>query len=871
MSIRKQISAGLATLGVSGVAMLLTALPAAAVLTHPFTGHSFGPTGIGSGAFSYPLGVAVDQSSGDVYVYDSAVESVYKFDASGEPLNYTGLAGNVITHAGFSYSGGETELAVDSSSAATHGDIYVASPYATALLVYAPSGVKIAELSASGPCGVAVDASGNVYLALAGGVVKRYTPASNPVSAADYSSSLSGIGSSCSIAVDSAGDLYAASPSGSVTKYEASQFNTEGIAAVGKPVGGAGGTVAVDAAAGSDDLYVDQGSALVQYDSSGATLGSSGTAGAGALSGSYGVAIDHASGEVYAANSNGLVNIYGAAIVVADTNSEAASNITKTTAMLNGSINPDGTSVSACEFEYGTEAGSYPETVPCAQAMPQSGEHAVPVSAALSGLSANTVYHYRLSATNANGVSQGQDQSFTTPQAVDSLSTGLASNVTGTAAKLTGSLSPDGSDTHYYFEYGTEESYGSISPALPGTDAGSGSVRVAAETTLGGLQVGSTYHYRLVGANSFGTTYGGDETLTTRAAVSGVRTSAATGIAGTGATLAGSLEPNGSDTHYYFEYGTEESYGSSTPLQDAGSASEARSVSAVVGGLQPNEIYHYRLVGENGLGKSYGADRTLRTLLLGPVLGGAGSAVSITRSNAVLGFTVNSENNSTTYWLEYGPSAAYGATTAKVALAAGAAAEAVEVNLEDLAAGTLYHYRLVASNSGGTAAGPDETFTTSAPSPPVVTTGAAGAVGQNTATITGSVSSQGQATSYGFEIGSGAGYGEPMGRGTLSVGEEGIALALNGLQPGTTYHYRVEASNLDGTTYGPDQTFTTAGVASALTVPSAPPLIVTPAVAFPSAKAPAAKVKATKPKTKKKPRKSTRKKPRAKHKGARKK
>ena len=60
------------------------------------------------------------------------------------------------------------------------------------------------------------------------------------------------------------------------------------------------------------------------------------------------------------------------------------------------------------------------------------------------------------------------------PPRCEGLSTGPAEDVTPTAAKLTGSLSPDGTDAHYYFEYGTSVSYGSISPAEPGTNAGTG-------------------------------------------------------------------------------------------------------------------------------------------------------------------------------------------------------------------------------------------------------------------------------------------------------------------------------------------------------------------------------------------------------------
>jgi hypothetical protein len=242
-------------------------------------------------------------------------------------------------------------------------------------------------------------------------------------------------------------------------------------------------------------------------------------------------------------------------------------------------------------------------------------------------------------------------------------------------------------------------------------------------------------------------------------------------------------------------------------------------------------------------------------LALAPAVEQPGSTVTLTRGSALLAFAVNSENSSTVYWLEYGTSEAYGSRTMAANLAASEAGETVDITLEDLVPGTVYHYRLVGSNSAGAVNGPDGVFTTMAPSPPSVSTGGSSGVGQNTATISGTVNAQGEVTNYGFEIGTGAGYGLPTGLGTVSSGEEALSLVLTGLQPGSTYHYRVQASNLDGTTYGPEQTFTTAGVPSLLTVPVAPPLIATPAIAFPVVKV------TTKPKgtTKKKNKKNAKK------------
>jgi hypothetical protein len=66
------------------------------------------------------------------------------------------------------------------------------------------------------------------------------------------------------------------------------------------------------------------------------------------------------------------------------------------------------------------------------------------------------------------------------------------------------------------------------------------------------------------------------------------------------------------------------------------------------------------------------------------------------------------------------------------------------------------------------------------------------------------------------------------------VGAETITLALQNLAPGTTYHYRIAATNADGTAYGADQSFTTPSYPSPITLPLTAPPIMTPSIALPT-------------------------------------
>ena len=79
------------------------------------------------------------------------------------------------------------------------------------------------------------------------------------------------------------------------------------------------------------------------------------------------------------------------------------------------------------------------------------------------------------------------------------------------------------------------------------------------------------------------------------------------------ATLAGSVNPNGANTSYYFQYGPTKAYGGQTAIADAGSGTRLVNVRLGVGGLQPLTVYHYRLVAVNANGVATGGDNTFKT------------------------------------------------------------------------------------------------------------------------------------------------------------------------------------------------------------------------------------------------------------------
>jgi hypothetical protein len=101
-------------------------------------------------------------------------------------------------------------------------------------------------------------------------------------------------------------------------------------------------------------------------------------------------------------------------------------------------------------------------------------------------------------------------------------------------------------------------------------------------------------------------------------------TGAASAVGETGATLAGTVDPESVDTTWHFEYGTGTAYGASTPDQPAGNGLDPVAASVQVAGLAPGTTYHFRLVAAGGGFTSFGADRTFTTAAASPSGGTSG-------------------------------------------------------------------------------------------------------------------------------------------------------------------------------------------------------------------------------------------------------
>ena len=281
-----------------------------------------------------------------------------------------------------------------------------------------------------------------------------------------------------------------------------------------------------------------------------------------------------------------------------------------------------------------------------------------------------------------------------------------------TSAQLHGSVNPEGSSTEAYFEYSTEQSFAHSSriPAPSGWQIGEGMTYIPAYVTLEGLTPNTTYYDRVVGHNAAGTTHGEPAQFHTLGVPPAVSTKPATSVTETGATLNGTVNPEGSETKYYFEYGTTKSYGSKTAEASAGAGSANVEVSKAITGLATGTTYYFRVVATNGSGTSYGLEKSFPTTAKPTVE--TKPTTNVGETTATLNGAVNPKAAETKYYFDYGTTISYGTKTAEVSAGSGTTNVEVSKDVTGLTASTTYHVRIVATNSNGTAYGADAQFTT---------------------------------------------------------------------------------------------------------------------------------------------------------------
>jgi hypothetical protein len=608
----------LARLGlVAAVASVLLAVGATAASAAP--SHKFAQR-FGLPNDTNPLGLAVQQSSGDLYTLDrGAQQRVLHMGADGSFIGQFGPglspdAGTAAYTAVTSDDVNDEILLADPTNFADRPNGAVDRFGATGTFISqideanVPAGVFQPNQSSAI---VAVNPSnGNVYVAHAG-INNDCNPDSDPLnppgvyvfdSSGSFVMNVAGTGTegqlNCPIgvAVDAAGSIYVQDASFSIN---VKKFTPLGTYDSTPYADGGASNIAVNQASGA--LYVVEGNRIIQFDSSGNRLAAFGS---DVLAGPSAIAVKASSDRVYVTDSGSIVAFDP--FVTPDVTTDPASDATTDGATLHGTVNPQGND-SSVHYEWGvdTNYGNFTTETPV-------GNGSSPVAApaeVLTGLAPNTTYHYKLVASDADGSfsdSPPADQTFTTlpvaPTVGGESESNLHSTTVDSSATLNATINPNNAPTTYRFEWGTDTSYGNSVPVLadPPGDAGAGGSPVPVTAALEGLDAKTEYHWRITATNGTdGQVNGTDQMFTTLPLVPevtiGPAATAVTDITQTSATFHATVDTKGLSGTYHFT-ASSGSYTDSTALIDIPEGTGPRAVSATLDGLPTESTVSVRAV-----------------------------------------------------------------------------------------------------------------------------------------------------------------------------------------------------------------------------------------------------------------------------------
>jgi hypothetical protein len=383
------------------------------------------------------------------------------------------------------------QLTVDQNAGPLEGDIYVAGLGAGAVYRLSPE-LKLEEeiTGLESPQGVAVNLTGDIFVAQTTGNIAEFNSAGVPINASGSPDSanavVEGLSAPRALAVDSSGNLWIATVEGTV-EYTFTGSAYEKVEPILDP-SNAGG-IALTAAG---NVLTDLHSEFLDYKRDGALLGSGGL---GSVEFGWGIAVNIQTNYVYVADRQAnAVHTFEEGTSPESPTTEGAVATGATSFVLHGSL-----AGNTIEYHFAYNVGESCEGGSVTPTVAASGGA---VQAEVTGLEASTQYSFCLVATNTFGSTPGTALSFETGNAPPEITGEQFSNVGAYSASVIAQLNPENSPGHYYFEYAPESLPATASVRITPEIgyAAQGSVTASAE--LSGLRPGSEYHFRLVGVNT---------------------------------------------------------------------------------------------------------------------------------------------------------------------------------------------------------------------------------------------------------------------------------------------------------------------------------------------------------------------------------
>ena len=602
---------------------------------------SFSGVGSDAGLVQGPAGVAVEGSSGNVFVADSGNGRVQVFDSSGGFLTEFGAD--------------EVDAPFDVVVREVLGEtvVYVSDPGTGQIVRFESDELLVPTFTVDGsfvsPAGgggagrvgsfrspLAVDpVSGDLLIGDSGkDIVQRYSPTGAFLGDFDGTGSPDGVFTHFEdLAVDQTGNVFVADAQGGAamdgSPSRVDRFSSAGVhEAVVRPLAVTGdGLLALDPASGSvlvgdvrPCLFCGPRAVIAMLDDS--TYAQTGSVSVAEAVAPTGLAVDPGpTGRVYMAVDDpycgggcGPVGVQAfERKTLPDATIDAATNVTTTTADLSGTVDPQGNTTTA-KFELSTDGGSSWQDLPdgsgeiavCTLDPPaQDCTTPVAVNHTATGLTHSTGYQVRLKALIAGGMANAVSatESFTTETIpTPAVAVAPAADVTADSADLSGTVDAQGADTTYSFEVSLDGGdWTAIDPDQDGPETIAGSTTgpqpVTAQAT--DLQPNKAYQQRIVANNPGGQTIETGDGFTTN----GQAPTATPGTVGAlthhSARLTAYIDPNNNPTTYQFEYSTNPNFTNATTVPSNGNAGPVDGHGSQIAyqdvDLAPNTTYHWRI------------------------------------------------------------------------------------------------------------------------------------------------------------------------------------------------------------------------------------------------------------------------------------
>lgn len=331
----------------------------------------------------------------------------------------------------------------------------------------------------------------------------------------------------------------------------------------------------------------------------------------------------------------------------------------------------------------------------------------------ISGLTESTTYYVRSYATNEAGVSYGEEKSFTTLniEAQFVVITNPVTNITTNSATCSGTVVSDGNNavTAKGMCWSTNQN-----PTISDSHSSNGQGLGVFISMLSNLSIGTTYYVRAFATNSEDTIYGEQKQFTTiNPALPVVSTSGASTVNATSAICGGNVtsDGNSSVTAKGVCWGTTQN-----PNITGNHTSNGQGLGGFTSNLtnlSAGTTYYIRAYATNSSGTAYGTQKTFTTITTSLPTVTTSNITNILSTTATFGGDVTSDGNSVVTAKGVCWSTTQNPTISGNHTSNGQGLGVFSGQLTNLTSGTLYYVRAYATNSSGTAYGPQKEFATS--------------------------------------------------------------------------------------------------------------------------------------------------------------